>query len=88
MQRDSSIKQCVGSYVLEFQTEPSRFRKGMRYHWMIYRAHKPDELVSWGHAPTQHLAELDARNEVKDLDSGLTQGGRVTSTNKVALHHC
>ena len=31
---------------------------------------------------TQELAETAARNEVSDLTSGLTQGGRVTGTYK------
>jgi hypothetical protein len=70
------MKQCIGSYVLEFQSEPSRFRKGTRYHWMVSLAQKPDELVSWGYALTLQLAEIAARSEVEDLESGLTQGGR------------
>ncbi len=69
------MKQLVGSYLLEFQAEPSRFR-GVRYHWMIASARKPDELVSWGYADTQELAEAAAREELRDLDAGLTEGGR------------
>ena len=80
------MNQRLGSYLLEFQAEPSRFHRGVRYHWMISLAHKPDELVSWGHAATPELAEVAAHNEVKDLDSGLSRGGRVTKTSKVALH--
>jgi hypothetical protein len=38
----------------------------------------PDVLVSWGHAPTQELAEQAAQNELKDLSSWLSKGGRVT----------
>jgi hypothetical protein len=53
---------------------------------MIALARKPDELVSWGHATTAELAELAAHNEVKDLDSGLSRGGRVTKTTKLTLH--
>jgi predicted transposase YbfD/YdcC len=44
----SSRKQRLGSYLLEFQAEPSRFHKGVRYHWIISLAHKPDQLVSAG----------------------------------------
>jgi hypothetical protein len=72
------MKQYVGAYVLEFQAEPSRFRKMMRYHWMVSLASKPDEMVSWGFASTAELAEIAARNEVHDLQSGATQGGRCT----------
>ena len=46
---------------------------------MICRAQNPETLVSWGHATTQKVAEEEAQNELKDLSSGLTQGGRVTS---------
>jgi hypothetical protein len=55
---------------------------------MICWENNPDEMVSWGHAPTQELAETEAQNEVKDLTSGLTQGGRVASTCYSAIHHC
>jgi hypothetical protein len=64
-------------YVISFQAE--RFHLETRYHWMICRAHHPETLVSWGHATTQQLAEEEAQNELKDLSSRLTQGGRVTS---------
>jgi hypothetical protein len=49
---------------------------------MVCWEHKPDELVSWGFASTQELAEAAAREEVNDLSSGLSHGGRVTSTCK------
>ena len=78
------MKQAVGRYVLSFQAE--HFHNGMRYHWMICSAQNPDELVSWGHAPTQALAEEAAQNEVENLSSGLTQGGRVIKTSKSATH--
>ena len=81
-----SAKLHVGSYVLEFQAEP--FRRGVRYHWMIYSSEKPEVLVSWGHATTRELAEAAARNEALDLASGLTQGGRVVSISKVAFNRC
>ena len=64
-------------YVISFQVEP--FHQETRYHWMICQAQNPETLVSWGHATTQQLAEEEAQNELKDLASGLTQGGRVTS---------
>jgi hypothetical protein len=73
-------------YVVSIQAQP--FRKKTRYHWMICQEHTPDELVSWGHAPTQELAETEAQNEVRDLSSGLTQGGRVASTAHYSIHHC
>lgn len=79
------MNQTVDGYVVSFQTQP--FRKGRRYHWMICRDQKPDELVSWGHAPTHEQAETEARNEVTDLSSGLTQGGQVISTIKPFTHH-
>jgi len=78
------MTQAVARYVMSFQAEP--FRKGRRHHWMICRAQNPDELVSWGHAPTQELAEMAAQSEIKDLSSGRTQGGRVTNTSKSATH--
>jgi hypothetical protein len=75
------------SYVMSFQKE--HFHKGIRYHWMICGAQNADELVSWGYAATQELAEAAATNEVKDLTSGLTRGGRVVSTSKAfGRHHC
>jgi len=64
-------------YVLSFDSE--HFYRGWRYHWMICAARNPDELVSWGHAPTRELAETAAGNEVENLVAGLTKGGRVTS---------
>ena len=78
------MTQSLAGYVVSFQAEP--FYKRMRYHWMICRAQNLDELVSWGHAPTQELAEKAAQNQVKDLSSGLTQGGRGTGTSKSATH--
>jgi hypothetical protein len=72
---------CPASpYVLSFQTE--HFHKGKRYHWMVCGEHKPDELVSWGYAPTQEQAETAAQQEVRDLLSGDSKGGLVTSTIK------
>jgi hypothetical protein len=73
-------------YVISIQAQA--FRKKTRYHWMICCEGNPDELVSWGHAPTQELAEGEARNEVRDLSSGVTLGGRVASTSYSSIHHC
>lgn len=73
-----------GQYVVSIQAQP--FRRKMRYHWMICREQVPDEMISWGHAPTQEQAESEARNEVRDLVSGVTQGGRVASTHSCLLH--
>jgi hypothetical protein len=78
------MKQSVSQYVVSFQTEP--YHKGTRYHWMICWAQNPDELVSWGHAPTQELAEIAAQNEIKDLSSGRTQGGRIITGSKSTNH--
>jgi hypothetical protein len=78
------MEQSFGRYVLSFQTEP--FRRGVRYHWMVCRTQKPDELVSWGHAPTQEQAEKAARTEAEALSSGLSQGGQVSSTIQAFTH--
>ena len=59
------MNQTVGQYVVPFEAQP--FRKARRYYWMICWEHNPDELVSWGHALTQKLAETAARQEVTDL---------------------
>jgi hypothetical protein len=86
-QMGCSMKQRFGSYMLEFQAEPSPFRnREVRYHWLICRARNPEQLLSWGHASTQQLAEIAAFCEMEALDSGLTQGGRVVNTSKVAIH--
>jgi hypothetical protein len=68
----------AGRYIVSIQA--IRFYKGVRYHWMICGAQNPDQMVSWGHALTQELAEAAARDEVKNLSSGLSHGGRVIST--------
>ena len=73
----STIAHPTSSYVTSFQAE--HFHRHMRYHWMVCKAQAPDELVSWGHAPTQEEAEIAARNEVSDLCLGLSEGGRVIS---------
>jgi hypothetical protein len=81
------MEQPPSPYVVSYQSEP--LRKGMRrYYWMICREHNPGELVSWGHALTQELAEMAAKQEIADLSSGLTQGGRVSSTSYSGIHRC
>ena len=76
----------AGQYIVWFQVQP--FRKGRRYHWMICREQNPDELVSWGHALTQELAEVAARDEIQDLSAGTSNGGRVASTSYSGIHRC
>jgi hypothetical protein len=77
------MDQLVSPYVLSFQSE--HLHKGVRYHWMVCWTHKPDELVSWGHAPTQEEAESAGRQEVTDLLSGHSKGGRVISVTKTFI---
>ena len=76
---------AAGQYVVSFQA--IRFYKGVRYHWMICLERKPDELVAWGHALTQELAEAAARQEITDLSYGLSHGGLVASTSFSGIHH-
>jgi hypothetical protein len=66
----------IEQYAVSFEAEHCRIG-GIRYHWLICLAKKPDELVSWGSAQTLEMAEHAAQDELKDLCSGLTQGGRV-----------
>jgi hypothetical protein len=73
-----------GPYVVSIQAQP--FRKKTRFYWTISAEQTPDFLVSWGHADTQALAETEAGNEVRDLLSGLTQGGRVASVGHSFSH--
>jgi uncharacterized protein YceH (UPF0502 family) len=70
-----------GCYVVSIEAQP--FRRKTRYYWTICGEHAPEVLVSWGHAESQQLAETEAGNEIRDLLSGLTQGGRVA-----AATHC
>ncbi len=79
-----AIKEAPNPYVVSFQVEP--YHKGTRHHWMICREQKPDELVSWGHAPTRELAEAAAEKELQDLSAGLTQGGQAISNIKPFTH--
>jgi hypothetical protein len=75
----------IASYVFSVQVE--HFHRTVRFHWMICSAKNPDQMVSWGHAPTRELAEEAAQGEIKDLCSGMTQGGRVGGTKKPMIHH-
>lgn len=67
-------------FVLSFQAE--RFYKGVRYHWMVCLEEDPTQLVSWGHAPSQQMAEAAGNVEISDLLSGISQGGQVVSNVK------
>ncbi len=80
------MNQPVGQYVVLLQAQP--FRKGRHYYWMICREHNFNELVSWGDAPTQELAEMAAMIEVTNLHSGLSHGGQVASMCYSDIHHC
>ena len=68
----------ITRYVFSIQAE--HFHRTVRYHWTICSEQDPNRLVSWGHAPSQELAEAAAQDEIKDLSSGLTTGGRVSGT--------
>ena len=81
------MDQPAGQYVVSYESQPLR-KRTRRHYWMICREHNPDELVSWGNAPTQELAEMAAMQEVTDLSSGLSHGGRVASTCYSGIHHC
>jgi hypothetical protein len=71
-------KPSSSSYLVSIESE--RLRKKTRYQWTICRAQAPDQLISWGHAPSRKEAESAARDEVLALSSGLTEGGRVKNT--------
>lgn len=62
-------------YILSFEAQ--RFYRGCRYHWMINSVKNPEELISWGHAPTRELAEVAAESEIEKLESGSAKTGRV-----------
>ena len=78
------MNDTYGQYVVSIQAQP--FRRKTRFHWIICQQQTPDELISWGHATTQAQAEAEAGNEVRDLISGLTQGGRVLSPTSCFVH--
>ena len=77
------VSVAVDSYLLTLERE--HFYRGWRYYWMICAERNPDELLSWGYAPTQQLAEMAAGTEMKRLESGLHHGNRVTRSNKSLL---
>jgi len=77
--RENLTKPAVDSFVLSFEEQSLRNKK-KRYHWVICSTRNPDLLVSWGYASTHEVAEIEARNELEDLASGRTQGGRVASS--------
>ena len=79
------MKQVRDRYVSSVQS--ARFYRGTRHYWMVCCENKPDELVAWGHAPTQELAEAAAKNEVDDLSSGISKGGHVTKATTSFIHH-
>ncbi|HYH00891.1 MAG TPA: hypothetical protein VD837_17315 [Terriglobales bacterium] len=70
-------------YILSIQSE--HFHRGMRFHWIVCTAQNPDTLVSWGHAPSRELAEAAAQDEIEDLRSGRTPGGRVGGGKKMNI---
>ena len=72
-------KPAVDSFVLSFEEQSLRNKK-KRHHWVICSTTNPDLLVSWGYASTHEVAEIEAMNELEDLASGRTQGGRVASS--------
>jgi hypothetical protein len=72
------MNQGASPYIVSFQAEG--FHKRTRYHWTICGVKNPEQLISWGYAPSQILAETAARQEVADLTSGITQGGRMAAT--------
>ncbi len=74
----------TNTYVVSFDVEP--YHQGTRHHWMICRSQNPDELVSWGHAPTRDLAERAAEREIEELTCGRTEGGNAASTVKPFTH--
>jgi hypothetical protein len=78
------MKRTVSSYIVTFDVEP--YHQGTRHHWMVCRSQNPDELVSWGHAPTRELAESAAEKEVENLSCGRTQGGQAVPTAKPLTH--
>jgi hypothetical protein len=74
----------IGDYVLSIQAES--FYRGVRYHWVICLARNPDRMVSWGHAPTRELAGTAAKDEIKDLTSGFTKGGRAVGAKRQMIY--
>ena len=78
------MEKTAPAYVVSFDVQP--YYQGARHHWMICRSQNPDELISWGHAPTRELAQSAAEKELEDLSAGRTQGGQATNTVKPYTH--
>jgi hypothetical protein len=74
----------LATYVSSIQSE--RFHKNLRFHWVICTTQNPDQLVSWGHAPSRELAEAAVREEIEDLVSGRTIGGQVHGRKYQVMH--
>lgn len=79
-----TVEKAVTTYIVSFDAEP--YHQATRHHWMICRSENPDQLVSWGHAPTRELAEAAAEKEIQDLSAGRTQGGHAASAVKPFTH--
>ncbi len=78
------MEKTATAYIVSFDVQP--YYQGTRHHWMICRSQNPEELISWGHAPTRELAESAAEREIEELSSGRTPGGQVPSTVKPFTH--
>jgi hypothetical protein len=78
------MKQAAVQYVSSFQVE--RFYRSVRYHWLICRDGKPDEMVAWGHASTQELAETAARKTIEDLSSCSGEADRWRRIHEPVIH--
>jgi hypothetical protein len=48
------MNERLGFYLLEFQAEPSRFHRGVRYHWMIFWPTNPANWCPGGMPPLQN----------------------------------
>jgi hypothetical protein len=71
------------TYVFSIQLE--HFHRSLRFHWVICSTQNPDRLVSWGHAPSRELAEAAVQDEMENLRSGRTLGGREQGTKRPML---
>ena len=67
----------ANNYIVCIDSE--RLYQSHRFVWTICLSNEPDQLVSWGYAPTRELAEVACIIEVRRLGDGLTSGGRVKS---------
>lgn len=69
-------------FALSFDME--RYYRGERHYWAISAVQNPDELLSWGHAPTRELAEQAAGIELEALSSGRSRGRKAKQATKSA----